>query len=203
MDHPFADAISPLGNKLAHAYALPAQLDLPEETKEAEQVESSRESNEFVRQGEDALKARDYRSAVRAWRHAVVDDAKNGTTIMRLAEALFAAGSYDEAAAAAQQPMILLREESGCEAVSKFRGFYADIPDYTDQLTKLEKAVEGYPNDPSLRFELGFQYANSTHLDLALRQLDKLLEMAPQDQVGRKLRDLINGKREAEQVPAN
>ena len=193
-----ADAISPLGNKLAHAYALPAQLDLPEETKEAEQIESSGGPSEFVRQGEDALKARDYRSAVRAWRHAVVDEPKNGTTIMMLAEALFAAGYYDEAAAAAQQAMMLLPEEKWREAVSKFIGFYADVQDYTDQLTKLEKAVEGYPNDPSLRFELGFQYANLNHLDLALRQLDKLLEMAPQDQIGRKLRDLVSKEREAE-----
>jgi hypothetical protein len=200
---PSTDLISPLGNKLARAYALPAQLDVPEETKEAEQIESSGGSSEFVRQGEAALKARDYRSAVRAWRHAVVDDPKNGTTIMMLAQALFAAGEYDEAAAAAQQAMMLLPEEKWREAVSKFRGFYTNTQDYTDQLTKLEKAVEGYPNDPSLRFELGFQYANSNHPDLALRELDKLLEMAPQDQIGRKLRDLVNKEREAEQVPAN
>jgi hypothetical protein len=197
------DSMSPLGNKLARTHAPPGQLDLPEETKDAEPVESSRESNEFVRRGEDALKARDYRSAVRAWRHAVVDDPKNGTTIMMLAEALFAAGYYDEAAAAAQQAMMLLPEEKWREAVSKFRGFYTDTQDYTDQLTKLEKAVEGYPNDPSLRFELGFQYANSNHLDLALRQLDKLLEMAPQDQVGRELRDLVNKEWEAKQGPAS
>jgi len=197
-----ADAISPLGNKLADPYAPPAQLDMPEEPKEAEPVESSGESNEFVRQGEEALKARDYRSAVRAWRHAVVDDPKNGTTVMMLAQALFAAGYYDEAAAAAQQAMMLLPEEKWGEAVSKFRGFYADTQDYTDQLTKLEKAVEGYPNDPSLRFELGFQYAYSNHPDRALRELDKLLEMVPQDQVGRKLRDLVNKEWEAKQVPA-
>ena len=73
---PDTDSMSPLGNKLARAYAPPTQLGVPQETKEAEQVESSRESNEFVRQGEDGLKARDYRSAVRAWRHAVVDDPK-------------------------------------------------------------------------------------------------------------------------------
>jgi hypothetical protein len=84
--------MSPLGNKLARDYVSTAQLDLPKEAKEAEQVESSGESNEFVRQGEDALKARDYRSAVRAWRHAVVDDSKNGTTVMMLAQALFATG---------------------------------------------------------------------------------------------------------------
>jgi len=46
---PYTDLISPLGNKLAGPYAPPGQLDLPEETKDAEQVESSRESNEFVR----------------------------------------------------------------------------------------------------------------------------------------------------------
>jgi tetratricopeptide (TPR) repeat protein len=132
-----------------------------------------------------------------------VDDPKNGTTVMMLAQALFAAGYYDEAAAAAQQAMMLLPEEKWGEAVSKFRGFYADTQDYTDQLTKLEKVVEGYPNDPSLRFELGFQYAYSNHPDLALRELDKLLEMVPQDQVGRKLRDLVNKEWEAKQVPAS
>ena len=97
---------------------------------------------------------------------------------------------------------MLLTEEKWGEAVSKFRGFYTNIQDYTDQLTKLEKAVEEYPDDPSLRFELGFQYAYSNHPDLALRELDKLLEMVPQDQVGRKLRDLVNKEWEAKQVPA-
>ena len=197
------DSMSPLGNKLARVYVPTAQLDLPKETKEAEQVESSGESNEFVRQGEDALKARDYRSAVRAWRHAVVDDPKNGTTVMMLAQALFAAGEYDEAAAAAQQAMRLLPEAKWREAVSKFREFYTNSQDYSDQLSELEKAVERYPNDPSLRFELGFQYAYSGHPDLALRQLDKLLELVPQDQVGRELRDLVNKEREAKQGPAS
>ncbi len=200
---PDTDSMSPLGNKLARAYAPPTQLGLPQETKEAEQVESSGESNEFVRQGEDALKARDYRSAVRAWRHAVVDDSKNGTTVMMLAQALFAAGYYDEAAAAAQQAMRLLPEAKWREAVSKFRGFYTNTQDYSDQLSELEKAVERYPNDPSLRFELGFQYAYSGHPDLALRQLDKLLELVPQDQVGRELRDLVNKEWEAKQGPAS
>jgi tetratricopeptide (TPR) repeat protein len=195
--------MSPLGNKLARDYVSTAQLDLPKEAKEAEQVESSGESNEFVRQGEDALKARDYRSAVRAWRHAVVDDPKNGTTVMMLAQALFAAGEYDEAAAAAQQAMRLLPEAKRREAASKFREFYTNTQDYSDQLSELEKAVERYPNDPSLRFELGFQYAYSGHPDLALRQLDKLLELVPQDQVGRELRDLVNKEWEAKQGPAS
>jgi len=198
-----ADAISPLGNKLADPYAPPAQLDMPEEPKEAEQVESSGESNEFVRQGEEALKVRDYRSAVRAWRHAVVDDPKNGITVMMLAQALFAAGEYDESAAAAQQAMRLLPEAKWREAVSKFREFYTNPQDYSDQLSELEKAVERYPNDPSLRFELGFQYAYSGHPDLALRQLDKLLELVPQDQIGGELRDLVNKEWEAKQGPAS
>src|SRR5262245_50617134 len=200
---PYTDLISPLGNKLAGPYAPPGQLDLPEETKDPEQVESSRESNEFVRQGEDALKARDYRSAVRAWRHAVVDDPKNGATIMMLAEALFAVGDYDEAAAAVQQAMMLLPEEKWGGVVSQFRGLYTNIQDYFDQLTELAKAVEQYPNDPALRLELGFQYAYSGHPDLALRQLDKLLELVPQDPIARKLRDRVNKESKTKPSPAS
>ena len=68
---------------------------------------------------------------------------------MMLAQALFAAGYYDEAAAATQQAMMLLPEAKRCEAVSKFRGFYTNTQDYADQISELEKAVERYPNDPS------------------------------------------------------
>ena len=196
-------AVSPLGNVVTSMYAAPAQVDSGRENKEAEQVaNSSAESNAFVRQGEDALKARDYRSAVRAWRHAVVDDPKNGTAIMMLAQALFAAGDYDEAAAAVQQAMTLLPEEKWGSAVSKFRGLLTNSQDYSDQLTELAKAAEEYPNDPALRFELGFQYAYSGHPDLALRQLDKLLELVPQDQIGRKLRERVNKEKETK-TPAS
>lgn len=196
---PASDSRSPLGNELASTYAAPAPLDSANENKKAEQIES----NAFARQGQDALKAGDYRSAVRAWRHAVVDDPKNGTTIMMLAQALFAAGDYDEAAAAAQQAMTLLPEEKWDGAVAEFKGLYANPQDFSDRLTELSKAVEQYPDDPALRFELGFQYAYSGQPDLALRQLDKLLELVPQDQVGRKLRDRVSKEKASKQSPAN
>ena len=52
------------------------------------------------------------------------------------------------------------------------------------------------------RYQKGFQHAYSGHPDLALRQLDKLLELVPQDQVGGKLRDLVNKEWAAKQGPA-
>ena len=201
---PFTYSRSPLGNELASIYTAPAQVDSAYENKGAEQVaNSSAESNAFVRQGEDALKVRDYRLAVRAWRHAVVDDPKNGATIMMLGQALFAVGDYDEAAAAVQQAMMLLPEEKWGGVVSQFRGLYTNIQDYFDQLTELAKAVEQYPNDPALRLELGFQYAYSGHPDLALRQLDKLLELVPQDPIARKLRDRVNKESKTKPSPAS
>jgi len=201
---PFTYSVSPLGNELASVYTGPPRSDLASENRADEQVANSiLESNAFVRQGEDALKAGDYRSAVRSWRHAVVDSPRNGTTIMMLAQALFAAGEYDEAAAAIQQAMMLLPEEEWGNVASKFRGLYGNIQDYSDQVTELAKAVEQYPNDPALRLELGFQYAYSGHRDLALRQLDKLLELVPQDQIGRKLRDQVNKEKKSTPSPAN
>jgi Flp pilus assembly protein TadD len=200
---PFTYSVSPLGNELASIYGGPVRLESVIESKDAEQIANSTpESNAFLPQAEDALKAGDYQLAARAWRHAVVDDPRNGTTIMMLAQVLFAAGDYDEAAAAVYQAMTLLPEHEWGNVASKFRGLYANIQDYTDQVTALAKAVEKYPNDPALRLELGFQYAYSGHPDLAVPQLDKLLELVPQDQIGRKLRDQVNKEKKSTPSPA-
>jgi len=195
---------SPLGNELASVYTAPAELQSADENKDTERItNSSLEANAFIRQAENALKSGDYQLAVRAWRHAVVEDPGNGTTIMMLAQALFAAGDYDEAAAAAEQAMMLLPEHEWSNVAKKFRGLYGNIQDYSNQVNALASAVEKYPNDPALRFELGFQYAYSDHPDLALPQLDKLLELVPQDQIGRKLRDQVNKEKKSASSPAS
>lgn len=123
-----------------------------------------------------------------------MDDPKDGRLLMMLAQALFAAGEYDEAAGATQQAMLLMPEEQWGMVVSRHADLYADPRDYLDQLRELEKAVREDPRNPALRFELGFQYGYSGRPAAALRELDQLVEMAPQDQLGRKLRDLIAGE---------
>jgi hypothetical protein len=151
-------------------------------------------SESFDQQGEYAFRARDYMAANRDWQHAVVDDPSNGTLAMKLALAMFAVGKYREAAGTTQQVLMLLPQENWGQAVSDYKKLYANPKDYLDQLKSLAKAAADKPNDPALRFLLGFHYGYSGRVADAVRELNKLVQLEPKDQLGRKLRDLMADK---------
>jgi hypothetical protein len=151
-------------------------------------------SGPFDRQGDYAFRARDYMAANRDWQHAVVDDPSNGALAMKLALAMFAVGKYREAAGITQHALMLLPQENWGEAVSDYKKLYASPKDYLDQLKSLAKASADKPNDPALRFLLGFHYGYSGRVADAVRELDKLVQLEPRDQLGRKLRDLLADK---------
>lgn len=146
------------------------------------------------RQGEYAFRARDYTAAARAWQHAIVDDPSNGALAMKLALALFALGKYREAAGTTQQVLMLLPQEKWGQAASDYKKLYPNPKDYLDQLKSLAKAVADKPNDPALRFLLGFHYGYSGRVGDAVRELNKLVQLEPKDQLGRKLLDLMADK---------
>jgi tetratricopeptide (TPR) repeat protein len=180
--------------EIAPSYSPPTNSREQAEPDELAAAKSGAEIYPFARQAEEAFRARDYKAATRAWRHAIVDDPNNGALLLRLAQALFAAGEYDEAAGATQQALMLLPEEKWQPELSNTTKLYANPQDYKDQLKGLERAVKENPDNPALRFELGFQYGFSGRRAEALRELDKLLQIAPQDQLGRRLKDLLAGK---------
>jgi tetratricopeptide (TPR) repeat protein len=151
-------------------------------------------SEPFDRQGEYAFRAGDYMAANRAWQHAVVDDPSNGALAMKLALALFAVGKYREAAGTTQQVLMLLPQEKWGQAVGDYKKLYRNPKDYLDQLKNLAKAAADKPNDPALRFLLGFHYGYSGRVADAVRELNKLVQLEPKDQLGRKLRDLMADK---------
>ena len=151
-------------------------------------------SESFDQQGEYAFRARDYMAANRDWQHAVVDDPSNGALAMKLALAMFAVGKYREAAGTTQQVLVLLPQEKWGQAVSDYKKLYANPKDYVEQLKSLAKAAADKPNDPALRFLLGFHYGYSGRVADAVRELNKLVQLEPKDQLGRKLRDLMADK---------
>ncbi|MGQ0632997.1 MAG: tetratricopeptide repeat protein [Planctomycetaceae bacterium] len=148
----------------------------------------------FAEKGETEFKARDYKGAVYAWRHALVDDPQNGVLTMMIGQALFAAGQYDEAAGATQAAMQLLPKEQWGVVVKNYKELYASSQDYTDQLRSLEKAVKDKPKEPALRFLAGFHYAYLGYPKEAIDQLDKGLKLAPRDEAAKRLRDEMQAK---------
>lgn len=149
---------------------------------------------DFAAQGESNFKSAKYQNAVRDFRHALVDDPTNGAYVLLLGQALFAAGQYDEAAGATQQATRMLPQEKWGAVVSNYRELYATVQDYTDQLRALEKARDAKPNDPALRFLLGWHYGYLGYPKQSVRELDKVLELAPKDEVAQKLRDAMAEK---------
>jgi len=148
----------------------------------------------FAEKGETDFKMRDYKSAVYAWKHAVVDDPMNGVLVMMLAQGFFATGQFDEAAGAVQQAMQVLPKEEWGVVVKNYKELYSNVQDFTDQLRALEKAVKEKPTDPALRFLAGFQYAYLGYPKEAVDQLDKGLKLAPRDEMAKKLREEMAAK---------
>ena len=149
---------------------------------------------DFGAAGEAEFKAGNYDKAVKSWRHAVLDDPKNGVLVMMLSQGLFASGKFDEAAGATQQGMLLLKEADWGVVVTNYRELYAKIGDYTTQLRVLEKARKDKPEDPALRFLLGFHYAYLGFPTEATRELDKAITLAPQDELASRLKDVLEAK---------
>lgn len=148
----------------------------------------------FAANGEAEFKSGNYDKAVKMWRHAVVDDPKNGVLVMMLAQGLFASGKFDEAAGATQQGMLLLKEEDWGVVVGNYRELYAKIGDYTTQLRALEKVRKEKPEEPALRFLLGFHYGYLGFPKEAAQELAKATSLAPQDELSSRLKDVLEGK---------
>ena len=157
----------------------------------------------FADKGEQAFRAGDYKSAVYAFQHAAVDDAQNPVITMLLGQSLFATGKFDEAAGATQAAMQQLPKDKWGVVASNYKELYGSRQDYTDQLRALEKNVKDKPADPALRFLLGFHYAYLGFPQQAVEQLDKVLKIAPADEMAKQLRDEMKVKLPNAVVPAS
>lgn len=183
------------------AYAYPASTTTTAAPPAA--TTSADNARVFAEKGEEDFKAGDYKSAVYAWRHAVVDDPQNGVLMMMLSQALFASGQFDEAAGATQQAMRLLPEDQWGVVVKNFRELYGKGADYTTQLRALEKEIKRDGENPATRFLLGFHYGYLGYPSHAVKQLDKTLKLAPQDQLAKRLREVMANPKPEDQKPGD
>lgn len=146
---------------------------------------------EFAIAGENDFRQGNYQSAVRDLRHAMLDDPNNGTLLLLMSQALFATGAYDEAAGAVQQAMQMLPEDQWGVVVSNYRELYPKVGNYTDQLRALEKQMKDKPESPALRFLAGYHYGYLGYPTDAFKQLEKVKALAPQDEMAKKLLEIM------------
>ncbi len=151
----------------------------------------SPDTEQFISTGEEAFGAGQYQTALRAWQHAMVDNPSNGGVVLMLAQAMFALGQFEQAAGAVQMGMQLLPEGEWGTVVKNYAQIYPNIQNYTDQVKALEKARKTRPDDPALRFLLGYHFGYLGYPKQAVRELDKALDLQPKDLGSQKLRDLF------------
>ena len=155
----------------------------------------------FVEQGESEFKAANYAAAIRNWQHALVDSPDNGGVLLLLGQAFFAVGRFDDEFLATQRAMQRLPANKWGEVIKNYSELYRGNQDYTDQLRVLEKRRRA-EDSPTLRFLLGYHYGYLGYPKEAVRELDKALEMGPQDELARKLRAEFATKLKSVATPA-
>ena len=148
-------------------------------------------SSERVAAGEQAFQAGQYQQALRDWRHAMVDDPNNGGVVLLMSQALFALGQYNDSAGAVQMAMQMLPENEWGTVGTNYTQLYPNIQSYTDELKSLEKARDAKPDDPAIRFLLGYHFGYLGYPQQAVRELDKALDLQPKDLGAQKLRDIF------------
>jgi tetratricopeptide (TPR) repeat protein len=150
---------------------------------------------DFSLQGENEFRAGNYDQALSSWRHALLDDPKNVGLVVMTSQALYAIGKYDEAAGTLQYALRQMPEEKWGFVVENFQELYSGNGDYTKQLRALEAASENPASaTAAVRFLLGYQYGYLGYPKHAVAEFDAALKEVPQDEVARRLRDLMAAK---------
>lgn len=189
----------PLGTTYAYQPTVPysysavveqpsSNIAAPVTTSDSADSPSAPNGDDFAAAGESLFKGGDYKGAARAWRHALVDDSNNGGIMLLLSQALFAQGAFDEAAGTLEQALQIVPVDQWGMVVKNYTDLYSNIGDYSEQLKALEKARTAKPDDPGLRFLLGYHYGYLGYPEHAVREIDAGLKKIPKDDMATRLR---------------
>jgi tetratricopeptide (TPR) repeat protein len=85
--------------------------------------------------------------------------------------------------------MQTLPEAEWSKVVKNYTDLYGSVEQYTNQLKALEKARDEKPDNPAMRFLLGYHFGYLGYPKQAVTELDKALAFEPRDLGAQKLRD--------------
>ena len=165
------------------------------QTAQSQPVHSQSSPSSFEEAGERAFKEGRYQDAVYNWRHAALDQEQNGALVLLLGQALFASGQYQDAAGATEAGMAQLPPDQWGVVVKNYEDLYSSRQAYTDQLRTLEAARKAKPDDPALRFLLGYHYFYLGYPSEAQQELERAMALQPKDLVAKDLLALTRGEK--------
>ena len=87
-----------------------------------------------------------------------------------------------------------------------YKELYPNIQNYTDQIRAAEKLRDANPELPAVHLLLGYHFGYLGYPKEAVKELKKTLELAPKDEIARKLDDVFSARlgpapKPAEEVP--
>ncbi len=149
-------------------------------------AEAILDATKYADRGEAAFRAGQYADAVKAFRHALIEDPRNGVLQLLLAQGLFATGEFEEAAATLQQGMFALPDDQWPLLAKNLGELYSQMTQFQEQLVRLEHA----PASPAQHFLLAYYYGYLGRTPEAIEQLDAFDKLASGDPVSARLREL-------------
>jgi hypothetical protein len=102
---------------------------------------------------------------------------------------LFALGRYADAAATLY-PVLSIQPGMDWTSLSSL---YPDVNTFTNQLRTLEAQRDANPDDPAIRFLLGYLYSSMGFKDQAAAQYEKIVALQPKDTLSAGLLKAIKG----------
>ncbi|MEO9593911.1 MULTISPECIES: tetratricopeptide repeat protein [Rhodopirellula] len=148
--------------------------------------------NAYRGQAEEAFRNSNYGEAVRLANHALVESPNDGKLMLLYAQGLFAVGDYQGAAGAIHRAASLLNPEDWGYVVKNY-GKYYQGNGFVDQMKRLESFLKSNPEAGYARFLRGYQFGYLGQTDVAIRDLNRALELESRDQLAAELVSRFGG----------
>tara|TARA_R110002073_G_scaffold154858_1_gene310038 strand:+ start:9016 stop:9882 length:867 start_codon:yes stop_codon:yes gene_type:complete len=152
----------------------------------------SADSNSFRVRAEAAFRNSNYAEAARLSNHALVDSPQDGKLVLFFAQTLFAIGDYQGAASAIHRAASLLDPEQWGYIVENYSQYYRGNG-YVDQMARLNEFIKSNPDAASARFVRGYQFGFLGQTEVAIRDLNRALELESRDQLAAELVSRFSG----------
>ena len=160
----------------------------PPEAPDGASDESAAAAAKLLDDARQAFAANDYPRAQQLVDQAIQQQPKDTTPHEFRALTLFAQGKYAEAAATIYA---VLAVGPGWDW-DTLKALYPNTMTYTNQLRALEQYTKANPKDAAARFLLAYQYLVTDSRDAAVRTLQSVVALQPNDQLAKYLLQMLD-----------
>lgn len=163
----------------------PPRATLPSDQSEPRRLSTA--ERRVLGEAVDAFRRQQYERALEHLERITFAEKPHYPAELLRAQALFALGEYEGASASLRQALAGLPESDWGLIVANYREYYLLDAPFTAQLRRLEKYAAQHPESAAAALLLGFQYGYLGYPAAAAAQLERAVELAPEDRLAARL----------------